>query len=1096
MVKIRIEIIDDPKPIEPDMNFNYVNYQIVTDILIEHKKIKKNQIEFIKFLNNLNAWETIKPSTPNIKITNENTLKLMVQISIPDQTIESLKNKAESMISFIDEEYSEFEELSLSNNGSTSMVSSFFSSKQLSSKNLLESFHSETNIINQQDDTRTDIIVLTANPLVYRYEEGKYQELRIINEFHSITDSIKEVISSNNLAITSEFKTLTKINFKNAISKKPKILHLICKSIYEKDYYQMDSYYPVLLFENGNCEMVKINQEDLSTIFESYKDNIKKISLFISTPLCEDVFDMFETLSEYKFKNILVQNTTLADVSYMAQFNQELYYYLLDKVSLETAFDSAKIQNISDSQFCCCYHKHEENCPLISNLSNELFRTNKDLFFKEKKKGNNKEPLKLLPHVYHLRYGCYCEDYYNKNDFTYHKDEDCVNQNSTFFHQKKPSGFKYSLCCCINKKKNKKHNIDDIFKLRFHEGDKSIFENYAKDEYKRSIILHKNYLPHYERLYFKVGSNIIFYEAFKFISEDNNIINFYGNQNSLEIDDIINILIEFIKERYDYFSTDINLIKYIILDRLSDKDIKLIKSKLPPVIQERNIDLNRQGQHSEKELGKRKKSFQSLSLLNKNSLSSNTINESFIKYPVFIINVLKSPEWKKTLKKIANLSDISAIIFSQNEIKDKEISNKVTHIAVNNLDNYDKYIKNQIYKININKIDDFEDLLREKVIYLESKEIKEIQKLINEKSKESEMYHLILYLFNCVNSGLLLFEFDRLFSEEEFNEAKSVRDLYIEKKIIVIEIGILNNGIIKKDRKKYNKYIKNKNSSNIIFDMINVKSYEIGMDHIKIPDNIKYDVLQRLIIFYAKNFRYIIEKIIQNGIHDKSKEKENKFVPYLFYFSAIQSLGIWLPFNGINKFKIKNEPADVYGLKGFLLHLSRNFHDIFNKEVLDFCYNNSDFWDNIKEYLEDISITLVSLYNIFNDRQIEETITKFKSIFNNNYGFSEESKLRFDLFVIMTNDYNINNKNVIIQELKYIEGGFRKLKNKEGELEALFAKGIMNKENDNFTSLNNIYEGQMKKILNKLKEDNVKKNFADIFDNKTKLKLYEYKILC
>ena len=126
MVKIRIEIIDDPKPIEPDMNFNYVNYQIVTDILIEHKKIKKNQIEFIKFLNNLNAWETIKPSTPNIKITNENTLKLMVQISIPDQTIESLKNKAESMISFIDEEYSEFEELSLSNNGSTNMISSFF----------------------------------------------------------------------------------------------------------------------------------------------------------------------------------------------------------------------------------------------------------------------------------------------------------------------------------------------------------------------------------------------------------------------------------------------------------------------------------------------------------------------------------------------------------------------------------------------------------------------------------------------------------------------------------------------------------------------------------------------------------------------------------------------------------------------------------------------------------------------------------------------------------------------------------------------------------------------------------------------------------
>ena len=103
------------------------------------------------------------------------------------------------------------------------------------------------------------------------------------------------------------------------------------------------------------------------------------------------------------------------------------------------------------------------------NLSNELFRSDEELIEKE---NNSKEPLKMVPHVYHLRYKCDCIK--NENDFSEHKFK-CENSDSIFFKKKKKEKHvTYNICCCIKDNEIPNHNLDDIFKLSFNENYKAI----------------------------------------------------------------------------------------------------------------------------------------------------------------------------------------------------------------------------------------------------------------------------------------------------------------------------------------------------------------------------------------------------------------------------------------------------------------------------------------------------------------------------------------------------------------------------------------------------------------------------------------------
>ena len=126
-----------------------------------------------------------------------------------------------------------------------------------------------------------DIIVLISNPLM---DNGK--ELRTMNDFNEIANSIKEIVQQSIKTISIQFLPLTKNNFiETILTKKPIILHLICKSTYimeEKKEYKNSSECANLIFEKDlNIEF--INKEKLDEIFDSKSEleiNIKNINLF------------------------------------------------------------------------------------------------------------------------------------------------------------------------------------------------------------------------------------------------------------------------------------------------------------------------------------------------------------------------------------------------------------------------------------------------------------------------------------------------------------------------------------------------------------------------------------------------------------------------------------------------------------------------------------------------------------------------------------------------------------------------------------------------------------------------------------------------
>ena len=600
---------------------------------------------------------------------------------------------------------------------------------------------------------------------------------------------------------------------------------------------------------------------------------------------------------------------------------------------------------------------------------------------------------------------------------------------------------------------------------------------------------------------FKVRFNKILYRIFEFISKKNcNILNVYGNQyNSLEIGNFINIIEEYVKERHSYFLWENPKNNNNIISNKESEDLSLHKkdtTNIKTLNKLDSIDLAMHNQNSAKELHIDFNNFikPMLNIIvidNINNLASIYNKKSDNNNKIYIINALKfndwnSYEWIKKLRTKIDVSKIYLIIFDTNKInenieEDNHIE-KIDYISFDPLDKYDWMVKNQIYKIENNK-DDFENLLKEKGRNLTNEDKNEIMDYIKENNVDSEMFYLVLYLFNCANSGLFAFEFEDLFPDE-LEEAKKIRDIYVYKKILNIETNRNNNGSINKKHQVYTKYIKNKN---FIRDLCTL---------IKIPENTKHNILRRLFLFYAKKYRLLIRKVKKdrNRINLQKQEinvKGYKPTDSLFSFSAIQSLGIWLPLNDASAKFEDHSTAPIYNIEGYFNHLNRNFKDIFLIDNFELCHINKDIWNDVKESIEDISITLLTLYKIYDKKEIEYAIPKFNTLFEK-FHFSKAAMLRLKLFVKMQNDfYNTdkNNKENTLKFLQITENAFAEINNKEGQLETLYAQYINIDINENDILV------KIKKILKEMKKEKIKEKFAILFEAKIKYKLLKHKII-
>ena len=380
---------------------------------------------------------------------------------------------------------------------------------------LIKNYKNDT----KDDDSNIHIAVLTSNPLM---NNDNNEELRSINDFNRITKSIYETIKDR--TIIAKFLPLTMKNLKKVINDKPRIIHLICKSTYIEDLISKgeESYnYVNLIFEDDDYfEMKAVKKEDLGKIFMA--DLVKNTLLIISTPLAEDVYNI---VKDYKFKNIFVQHTTIANSLFIENFNKKFYSnipfengdtsinkcFLNAKKSLENEYSlkgkevNGEKQNIIFKFCCCCRHKHKLKCPLFKNLQKELYSCN----IKEKKDINS-----FMPHFSHLRY---------KGE-----DEKCC-------------------CCNIDECKGK-----DIFYHNFKEEDGKTIKLGSRNN---GIYLMNNCFPCTEIIYRK---NKIIYELYIKISDSNtSIINIYNNSNN--IDDII-IILNLAKIIMEYFEERIHLL--------------------------------------------------------------------------------------------------------------------------------------------------------------------------------------------------------------------------------------------------------------------------------------------------------------------------------------------------------------------------------------------------------------------------------------------------------------------------------------------------------------------------------------------------------
>ena len=479
------------------------------------------------------------------------------------------------------------------------------------------------NLDNSPADAPLNLVVLTANPLM-----GEKNELRTMNDFNIITSTIYKLFDDEDYLKYTEFCPLTMNTLKNILSNKakiPLILHLICKSTYIQDN-ESKKYNANLIFEknynndltidNYKLEFVNVNTL-IKELFngesaKEIKENIKNITLIISTQLAEDVYKIFE---KFEFKNILVQHTTLADVNFIAEFNKVFYQDLirhLDKpinMIFENALNTSNEQ-IDLKTFCCCFHSHKDTCATLENLRNDIFvdKNYPDIDNLTKEKERAKEMKILIPHFYHLHPVCknyiaFIKKYSDqdikipKNSFSLCSEFSAKQLKYLDFFSKNNQKVKveflddskktikknfFNFCCCNEEPKN--HNINMIFQKDFNEKIKNNTIQFRK----AGILREKLNLPIYEKLKLLVGKNAFVFKALKFLFKDDfNYCNIYGD-TEINLKIFRSILKEYYLERYYFY--ELNNKKKNEKEKKMNKDYELRRIYSMPVLNQINYN--------------------------------------------------------------------------------------------------------------------------------------------------------------------------------------------------------------------------------------------------------------------------------------------------------------------------------------------------------------------------------------------------------------------------------------------------------------------------------------------------------------------------
>ena len=483
------------------------------------------------------------------------------------------------------------------------------------------------NSIHYVSDAPLNLIVLTANPLM-----DNEKELRTLNDFNKIPSTIYKLFKEEDYLKYTEFLPLTMNTLEGILidkTRRPVILHLICKSVYidknfesennnnDKESKNNSELFTNLIFEKDEDENKDEDDKVLSKYYlefidknklanlkkwidsdKNLQENIGKITLIISTQLAENVFDLFK---DFGFKNLIVQHTTLADLKFVVKFNYTFYKELIIRkcLPINELYEMALniyMEKEDPPTFCCCFHKHKNKCNFLEDIKNELYFDNKER--------NDVDSLKnTLPHFYHLfpeckpLQSCYTEiwsdrgillnnaEKYFEYSFSFHK-KGCVFRcnsiNKKNIIKLKTSDDKektfYNLCCC--NEPTEKHNRNYVF-----------IKYFTKDKINNKIgfkppetMKEKKFFPDYEKMELLVGKNSIVFDLIKFFYSKEQYYNIYDDkiekiENLESFESFVKAVIEYYKyKNYYLYEPD-----------EEEKDVQLKKIKSSPQIALRKL---------------------------------------------------------------------------------------------------------------------------------------------------------------------------------------------------------------------------------------------------------------------------------------------------------------------------------------------------------------------------------------------------------------------------------------------------------------------------------------------------------------------------
>ena len=581
---------------------------------------------------------------------------------------------------------------------------------------------------------------------------------------------------------------------------------------------------------------------------------------------------------------------------------------------------------------------------------------------------------------------------------------------------------------------------------------------------------------------------------------DNILISYFSNEKQ-------DLLIEY----YNFYKEEINLIKYNEMGRLIGRNqifydiyTSFFNEKIP-FINVYGNDVNGYNTFGLDLTGFLTERINDSCNINQNQiveyidLKSNFNKEiNFENEKIYIINALEN-----------QISQLQTLI--NNAIFRGNLNFQTVLISYYQMNN-DK-IKNDLYKVfKLEKLNEFEY----KLLYIKEKSEKskkEFDELIETKTKNSE-HDMKLSLFNIENSNIdsasfqnssiniensskenllnilkeqntKIFIFQEIISLFQYSQ----KGLYIrELQLIYPEKSSLILTYLRKDLK--NIILENKNKKLFIYNEDKKKIK-------KISNKIKEKNIENLIIFYSKEWERLLNSFPKN---DSFTE-----------FSAGQNFGIWKSLKENDK-KIINNSNNYNPIENSnenLNHLYYNFKNLFTLENLKIIYQNKEIWNNVHDYIENLTIDFTSFMKIIKNYNFELRKYTFDDVFffddlfenfpNDFLLASKRMELFKQLLIIFVSENPFNNNN--LNQLKDIYDNFKQLNFFLGEIEVVFSIGIAyyKKSKDLKKCENYLLKGiELIKNIEKENENisnfQIQRDFLLIYKNKIEYYIIKYRM--